>query len=99
MKLLNILKESILSKEYKFIVRVRYNNTTPTEVTDVLRALSGVVSAKMLKSERDNEVKLHVTILTNKNPDEAINSMALRAKSKHRQIVKVLLVPGTLIKK
>ena len=96
MKLLDIISERILNQQYRFIVQLRFRNTAPKELADVVRALDGVKSALMIKSGQDNTTNLKVTILSNKTPKEAYASFKERLLKNHSQISGMDMIKGTL---
>lgn len=87
MKLKNIILGEAIYTPYRVMVQVISNDTSPTVLADLIRALPGVTTCTIAGSDaRAKRYTFKVKIITQKPASEALQSLKQNAMSKYQEI-------------
>jgi hypothetical protein len=99
MKLANIISE-IEFFTYSAIVRVEHEDSSPTEIAELLRALPGVTTVAIAGSTGDGKREtFKIKLITQKTGEEAFNAFKSNALDKYTPIKVVKIGTNTIEKK
>ena len=99
MKLANIISE-IEFFTYTAMVRVSYEDITPTKLSELLRALPGVTTVTMAGGiGESNKQTFKIKLISQKSGEEAFKSLKKNALSKYTPVKVVEIGTNTIEKK
>ena len=99
MKLVNILSE-VEFFTYNAMVRVTFEDTSATELAELLRALPGVTTVSMAgASEFEDKQTFRIKLISQKSGEEAFKGFKKNALSKYISVKVVEIGTNTIEKK
>ena len=99
MKLRDLINE-IEYRTYIGYVRIRFVESTPFEMAELMRALPGVTTVTNAGSnDTDELVTLKIKLITNKSGEEAFNALQQAARAKYNIIKKFDIAKKTIERK
>jgi len=99
MRLKDLINE-INFKTYNGYVRIRFVDSTPFEMAELMRALPGVTTVTNAGSDDTDEmVTLKIKLITTKSGEEAFRSLESAARSKYNIIKKFEIAIKTIEQK